>query len=279
MKLFSRGGRATLIGATGEIDVHEQSEGKFSARIEQLYPRWSDFSTWASQFGSGVIDMGLIHDNALDSVTPDPRQVLAIGLNYVDHAAESGFKVPDYPIVFTKFPSSIAGPFGDLKLTGTSVDWEVELVAVVGTGGRNISADRAFEHIAGFAIGQDYSDRDAQFRGQPSQFSLGKSFEGFAPIGPLLVSPEEFLAEEPPIIECRIDDEVVQSAPLSDMVFSVADLIEKLSAVVELLPGDAIFTGTPPGVGLGRSPQRYLQAGERVRSSISGLGYMEQRCV
>src|SRR3546814_20414054 len=108
------------------------------------------------------------------------KTILAVGLNYVDHAAESGFAVPEAPIVFTKFASSITGPFGDLALTGDSVDWEVELVAVIGIGGRNIPAENALDHVAGFTVGQDYSDRAVQFLGAPAQFSLGKAFPGFA---------------------------------------------------------------------------------------------------
>lgn len=278
MKLFSREGRAILLGAEREIDVAERSAGRFSHRVDDLYPRWSEFRTWAEPFGTGEIDMERLALAALGSVAPAPRQVFAIGLNYVDHAAESGFQMPDYPIVFTKFPSSITGPFASLRLTSDSVDWEVELVAVVGIGGRDIPDERAWEYLAGLTVGQDYSDRDAQFRGQPAQFSLGKSFEGFTPIGPVLVSPDEFLKQDDPVLECRIDGEVVQSAPVSDMVYSIPDLVSKLSAIVDLRPGDVIFTGTPPGVGFGMKPPRYLRAGERVRASISGLGYMEQCC-
>lgn len=278
MKLCMLEGRAVLLGVDEIIDVHERSRGEFSSHASDIYPRWSEFLQWAEPFGSGEIDMDRISSRELGPVSQEPRQVLAIGLNYVDHAAESGFTVPEYPIVFTKFQSSITGPFGELTLTSDSVDWEVELVAVIGQGGRNIAASNAWEHVAGLTIGQDYSDRDAQFRGQPSQFSLGKSFAGFAPIGPVLVTPDEFLAQSDPVLECEIDGEVVQSAPVSDMVFGIPDLIEKMSAVVELLPGDVLFTGTPPGVGFGRVPQRYLRAGERVRSSITGLGYMEQIC-
>lgn len=278
MKVYVQEGRALLLGASEVIDIHERSGGKFSSRIEEIYPRWSDFLHWAEPFGSGTIDMDQLPSSELGTVAPAPRQVLAIGLNYVDHAAESGFTVPTYPIVFTKFQSSIVEPFGDLALTSNSVDWEVELVTIIGGGGRDISAENAWDHVAGLTIGQDYSDRDAQFRGEPSQFSLGKSFAGFAPIGPILVTPDEFLAQNDPVVACAIDGEIVQSAPISDMVFGIAELIEKVSAVVELLPGDVLFTGTPPGVGLGRVPQRYLRKSERVRSSVTGLGHMEQVC-
>lgn len=278
MKVCVQEGRAVLLGADEVVDIHERSDGEFSSNIEENYPRWDEFVRWAKPFGSGAIDMEKLSSIALGAVSPAPKQVLAIGLNYVDHAAESGFTVPEYPIVFTKFQSSIVGPFGQLVLPSDSVDWEVELVAVIGSGGRNIAAETAWDHVAGLTIGQDYSDRDAQFRGQPSQFSLGKSFAGFAPIGPVLVTPDEFLAQRDPVLECEIDGEIVQSAPVSDMVFGIPDLIEKLSAVVQLLPGDVLFTGTPPGVGFGRVPQRYLRAGERIRSRITGLGYMEQVC-
>lgn len=278
MKVYVQQGRAILLGADEVVDIQERSDGEFSSRIEEIYPRWNEFLQWAVPFGSGAIDMDRLSSRELGPVSPVPRQVLATGLNYVDHAAESGFTVPEYPIVFTKFQSSISGPFGELVLTSDSVDWEVELVAVIGRGGRNISAEDAWDHVAGLTIGQDYSDRDAQFRGQPSQFSLGKSFAGFAPIGPVLVTPDEFLAQGNPVLKCEIDGEIVQSAPVSDMVFGIPDLIEKMSAVVELLPGDVLFTGTPPGVGFGRVPRRYLRTGERVRSTITGLGYMEQDC-
>jgi len=186
--------------------------------------------------------------------------------------------VPEAPIVFTKFASSLTGPFGELNLTGETVDWEVELVAVVGRGGRDIRAEDALDHIAGFTIGQDYSDRDVQFLGAPAQFSLGKSFPGFAPLGPVLVSPEDMPAPEDTVLECTVNGEVMQSAPLSDLIFPVPELVARLSAVATLMPGDLIFTGTPPGVGFGRTPRRYLRKGEVVHTSISGIGAMAQTC-
>lgn len=279
MKIIVRDNRATLLSSNGLIDINDQSKGDYSSQIEDIYPRWNEFVKWAKPYGSSEIEMEHLSALHLGSVSPVPQQVLAVGLNYVDHATESGFKVPEWPIVFTKFQSSITGPFGELTLTSKTVDWEVELVVVIGASGRNIPAEDAWEHIAGVTIGQDYSDRDAQFRGQPSQFSLGKSFAGFTPIGPVLVTPDEFHSLPDPVVQCAIDEQVVQHAPLSDMVFSIPDLIAKMSTVVELLPGDVLFTGTPPGVGFGREPKRYLRRGERVRSSITGLGFMEQICM
>lgn len=278
MRLAVVDGRATLVTADGLIDVDRTSDGRFSADVATLYAVWPEFREWAARLPDASADAELL-ESSLGAVSPRPAQIFAIGLNYVDHAAESGFTVPDHPIVFTKFASSITGPFGDLVLSGDEVDWEIELVAVVGTGGRNIRAEDAWSHLAGLTIGQDYSDRDVQFRGAPAQFSLGKSFPGFAPLGPVLVTLEELPEPGTLLLECAIDDEVVQSAPLADLVFPIPHLVETLSAVTPLLPGDLIFTGTPPGVGFGRTPRRYLKPGEIVRSTITGIGSMRQVCV
>lgn len=277
MRLFSRAGRAALLTADGPLDVARASGGRFGPDIAVLYPQWDDFLGWAATLPARPGAVPEVSPD-LDPVSPRPSQIFAIGLNYVDHAAESGFAVPEHPIVFTKFASALAGPYSELELSSETVDWEIELVVVIGRPGRNVPAERAWQHVAGLTIGQDYSDRTVQFEGAPAQFSLGKSFPGFAPIGPVLVTPEEFLSDGDPVLECRIDGEVVQTATLSDLVFSVPELIRRLSSVVTLRPGDLVFTGTPPGVGFGREPRRYLRDGEVVTSSISGLGHMEQTC-
>lgn len=279
MRLAIVDGRATLLTDAEPVDVEHESEGRFPSDVTRLYEEWASFRQWAKRYSAAAAAAALPASSSLGPVSPRPAQILAVGLNYVDHAAESGFAVPEAPIVFTKFASSIAGPYGDLPLSGDSVDWEVELVAVIGVGGRDIPAEDALDHVAGFTVGQDYSDRDVQFLGAPAQFSLGKSFPRFAPLGPVLVSPDEMPAPEETVLECTVDGEVMQSAPLSDLIFSVPDLIARLSAVVTLMPGDLIFTGTPPGVGFGMSPRRYLRRGETVRASITGIGAMEQVCV
>ena len=278
MRLAVVDARATLLTEAGPVDVHRASEGRFPADIAALYAVWDEFRTWAGAHPTAAVDAELPLPASLGAVSPRPPQIFAVGLNYVDHAAESGFAVPEAPIVFTKFASSLTGPFGELNLTGETVDWEVELVAVVGRGGRDIRAEDALDHIAGFTIGQDYSDRDVQFLGAPAQFSLGKSFPGFAPLGPVLVSPEDMPAPEDTVLECTVNGEVMQSAPLSDLIFPVPELVARLSAVATLMPGDLIFTGTPPGVGFGRTPRRYLRKGEVVHTSISGIGAMAQTC-
>lgn len=279
MRLAVVDGCATLLSADGPVDVERSSDGRLPADPAALYARWDEVRAWADGFAPAAPDDPLPPERSLGAVSPRPAQVFAIGLNYVDHAAESGFAVPEHPIVFTKFPSSVTGPFGELALPGAAVDWEVEFVAVVGRGGRDIPAADAWDHLAGVTIGQDFSERDVQFRGAPAQFSLGKSFSGFAPLGPVLVSPDELPDPAQIVLECLVDHELVQSALLADLVFPVPRIVEILSSVVTLLPGDLVFTGTPPGVGLGRTPPRYLRPGEVVRSRITGLGEMRQECV
>lgn len=183
------------------------------------------------------------------------------------------------PPTFTKFPTSLCGPFSPLVLPSGKVDWEVELVAVIGRHAEHVPAASAWSHVAGLAIGQDYSERDVQGAGPAPQFCLGKSFPGFGPIGPWLVTPDEL--DDPDDLElvCEINGEQVQKGRTSDMVWPVPDLVSVLSSVCPLRPGDVIFTGTPAGVGAARSPQRFLSPGDVVVSRIDGIGEIRQQCL
>jgi len=186
--------------------------------------------------------------------------VFAIGLNYRAHAEETGSAVPDLPLTFTKFPSCLAGPRDDIPLVPGSVDWEVELVLVVG---------------AGCAVGQDVSERQLQRAGRPPQFSLAKSHRGFGPVGPWVtdeVDPGDLA------ISCALNGEVVQASRTSDMVFGPAELLSYLSGICDLRPGDLVFTGTPAGVGMGRTPPRFLQPGDVLVSTIEHIGTLVNRC-
>jgi 2-keto-4-pentenoate hydratase/2-oxohepta-3-ene-1,7-dioic acid hydratase in catechol pathway len=206
--------------------------------------------------------------------------VFGIGLNYRDHAAESGLPVPTgEPPVFTKFPSCITGPYGDIELPEGHVDWEVELVAVIGRRARHVPAERALDHVAGYAVGQDVSERILQLAATPPQFSMGKSLPGFGPVGPWLVTLDELADPGDLALGCAINGEQVQSSRTSQLIFSVPALVANLSASVVLLPGDVIFTGTPSGVGLGRNPQRWLADGDVLTSHIEGIGEMRHRFV
>jgi 2-keto-4-pentenoate hydratase/2-oxohepta-3-ene-1,7-dioic acid hydratase in catechol pathway len=202
--------------------------------------------------------------------------VFAIGMNYRDHAAEAGLPIPDRPAAFTKFPTCLAGPHADVTLPSPAVDWEVELVVVIGTRAYRVTEGNAWRHVAGLTVGQDLSERVVQWSAG-GQFSLGKSFPGFGPMGPALVTPDELHDPDDLEIGCRVNGDTVQKSRTSDMVFGVARLIAELSAVLPLLPGDVIFTGTPAGIGATRSPARFLQPGDVLTSWIEGLGELRNR--
>lgn len=276
MRIANLSGRLVLVADGRAVDVEKASNGRFSADPQAVYGRWEEFRSWASE---AALPPGGDFDPAdLGSPVPAPQQVLAVGLNYRDHAAESGFASPQgVPPVFTKFVTSITGPVTVVDLpVGGHTDWEVELVAVIGAEARNVSEAAAWGHVAGVAVGQDISERIIQLSGPAPQFSLGKSYPGFSPIGPLLVTPDEF--EDPDDLElrCAINGEEVQRGRTSDLIFSVPSLISLLSGVLPLLPGDVVFTGTPAGVGLGRDPQRWLVDGDVLLSTIEGIGELRQ---
>ncbi|WP_331766544.1 fumarylacetoacetate hydrolase family protein [Embleya sp. NBC_00896] len=278
MRIANLSGRLVLLHEGKAVDVERASAGRFGPDPQAVYERWAEFRAWAADAEPG--DTGVSFAPAdLGSPAPAPRQVLAVGLNYRDHAAESGFAVPQgLPPVFTKFATSVTGPVTDVRLPeGGHTDWEVELVAVVGRRAHQVSAADAWGHVAGLAVGQDISERIAQLAGPAPQFSLGKSFPGFAPIGPWLVTPDEFENPDDLELRCAINGEQVQKGRTRDLIFSVPALIAGLSAVLPLLPGDVIFTGTPAGVGLGRNPQRWLAEGDELVSTIEGIGELRQR--
>ena len=279
MRIGNVNRRLCLIGQAGAVDVHAASTGQFGPDPAGVYERWAEFINWARSADlQGPVPFAA---GDLGSPSPAPRQVFGIGLNYSDHVAESGFTKPEgNPSVFTKFPSCITGPHGDITLPpGGHTDWEVELVVIIGRLARDVAADAAWEHVAGLAIGQDVSERILQLSAKPPQFSMGKSYPGFGPVGPWLVTPDEFSNPDDLELTCSINGEQMQKGRTRDLIFGVRELIEKLSAVTPLLPGDLIFTGTPSGVGLGRSPQRWIAPGDVLTSYIEGIGEMRHRFV
>lgn len=208
---------------------------------------------------------------------PNPSKVFGIGLNYTSHAAESKMELPPAPLTFTKFPSCLAGPTADIELSGDAVDWEVEIVVVIGKGGRHIAATDAWSHVAGLTLGQDVSDRHVQLTGKPPQFSLGKSFDGFGPIGPAIVSVDAFPNPDDIALWCDVSGERMQAARTSSLIFSIPVLVEYLSSICTLAPGDLIFTGTPDGVGAARG--RFLRNGDVIDSGADEIGTMRNVCV
>lgn len=276
MKLANVAGRSTLLVDGGGIDVANASKGRFDSDIQSIYDDWTAFVSFESTLG--VTGAAQIDESKLGSPVPRPRQVFAIGLNYRAHAEESGMALPKMPATFTKFPASLAGPFDNVTLSGDTVDWEVELVVVIGRRADRVAEADAWSHIAGLTIGQDISDRTVQFAAG-SQFSLGKSYRGYGPIGPWLVSVDEFENPNDLALGCSINGQVMQDARTSDLIFTVPKLIAELSAVLALLPGDIIFTGTPAGVGVSAKPPRFLQAGEVLESWIEGIGTIRNHIV
>jgi 2-keto-4-pentenoate hydratase/2-oxohepta-3-ene-1,7-dioic acid hydratase in catechol pathway len=202
----------------------------------------------------------------------NPPRVFAIGLNYRDHAKESGMEVPKTPVVFFKLTTSIIGPGENIVLpkNSTEPDYEAEFAFVIGKGGYRIPAAAWREHVYGYTIVNDVSARDVQFA--TSQWSMSKSFPTFCPMGPAIVTADEIADPHQLAIGLSIDGEVLQNSNTRELVFGIPQLIEHLSSITPLLPGDVVSTGTPPGVGLGRTPRRWLKPGETVTVTIEGLG-------
>ena len=278
VRLANAKGRASVVLGTRLADVERASGARFSADPMALLQCWDDFVEWAHGLGAGAADT-VLREDELGPPVPRPSKVFAIGMNYREHAKEAGLEIPGSPVVFTKFPSCLVGPRADVELSSSYVDWEVELVVVIGRRGRRVAEDRAFEHVAGYCVGQDISDRRIQFADKPPQFSMGKSIDTFGPIGPALVSIDAFANPNDLGITCDVSGERMQSARTSDLIFSVSQLIAFLSGMCTLEPGDLIFTGTPAGVGSTRDPRRYLKAGEEIVSAIEGIGTLVNRCV
>ena len=281
MRIANLSGRLVVItGDAGHeiaYDVEKNSSGRFGAGPQAIYETWDLFTAWAA--GARWEDGVPLQATDLGPPVPAPRQVLGIGLNYRDHAAESGFAVPaGEPPVFTKFPSCITGPRGVITLPeGGHTDWEVELVAVIGRRAERVRAADALSYVAGYTVGQDISERILQMAATPPQFSLGKSLPGFGPIGPWLVTLDEL--EDPDDLElgCAVNGEQMQHGRTRDLIFAVPALIQRLSASLPLLPGDLIFTGTPAGVGLSRIPPRWLAPGDELVTYITGIGELRHR--
>ncbi|MGG5172281.1 fumarylacetoacetate hydrolase family protein [Pseudarthrobacter sp. J1738] len=213
----------------------------------------------------------------LAAVVPSPGKIICVGHNYRNHIKEMGREVPSHPTLFAKYQESLIGPNDDLALPQESdtVDWEAELAVVIGKTGRRIPEGQAAEHIAGYAVLNDVSMRDYQFR--TIQWLQGKTWEKSTPFGPALVTQDEFTPG--PLMTSAVDGEVQQSTPTSDLVFTPEFLVSYISTIITLNPGDVIATGTPGGVGHAQDPKRYLQEGQVLVTTIEGLGQLTNRVV
>lgn len=276
MRLANVDGRLRLHEGDELVDVADASQGRFGPEPQAVYPRWREFRAWAADREPAAAPIAV--PERAGAPAPAPRQCIGIGVNYADHAEESGFEPPGAPMVFPKFSSCIADPHAPLVLPGDHIDWEVELVAVIGTTARDVPESDAWAHVAGLTIGQDISDRALQFAGlAPQQFGLAKSLPGFGPIGPWLVTPDELGDPDDLEISCLLNGEVVQHSRTKHLIFGIAQLIAYLSRHLTLHPGDVLFTGTPAGVGFGRDPAVYLRPGDELVSRIEGLGELVTR--
>ena len=221
MHVGNLAGRLTLFTADGAVDVATASDGRFGPDPQAVYDVWDEFNAWAV---TADLTGGSAFDPAdLGAPTPAPGQVFAIGLNYRAHAAESKLDVPeDFPPVFTKFRSALSGPVTTVALPpGGHTDWEIELVVVIGRKAMNVSVDDAWSYVAGLTAGQDLSERMRQLSGPAPQFSLGKSFPGFAPLGPWVVTVDEFADRDDIGLSCAIDGETVQNGRTRDLLFPI----------------------------------------------------------
>jgi 2-keto-4-pentenoate hydratase/2-oxohepta-3-ene-1,7-dioic acid hydratase in catechol pathway len=258
------------------VDLEKASNKKFSSDPMDAYSKWDQLREFAESLRD---DGNEISISELDSPSPRPRQLIAIGLNYRRHAIEFGLEIPSSPLTFTKFPSSIGAPNAHVPLQNDCTDWEAEFVVVVGSGGRNIPAAKAWDHLAGACVGQDISDRIGQFATNPPQFSLGKSHQNHTVFGPWVVDARDLASRDCLNITCTVSGREVQNSNTSDLIFSVSEIIEYLSSILELYPGDVIYTGTPNGVGTSRKPPEYLKKDDVIVSTIESIGTITNVCI
>jgi 2,4-diketo-3-deoxy-L-fuconate hydrolase len=278
MRFGNVGGRMQLVVGDGLVDVQEASAGRLPADPVAALDDWDALVEWARSVDGASAASGPLAGAALQAPVPRPRQVFGVGLNYRLHVAEGGRDVPEEPAVFTKFPSCINGPTSEIPVGSETVDWEVELVVALGRTAHRVGVDRAWDQVAGLMVGQDISDRAVQMR-PPAQWSLAKSFTGFGPTGPFLVTADDVPDRDDLELGCSVNGEEVQKARTSDLIFPVPELVSRLSHIVTLWPGDLIFTGTPSGVGYARTPPRFLHAGDVLTSYIEGIGELRNPCI
>jgi 2-keto-4-pentenoate hydratase/2-oxohepta-3-ene-1,7-dioic acid hydratase in catechol pathway len=276
MRVANADGRAVLVLDDGIVDISTASGGALPSDPQAIYEHWDEVRALGDRIERS--DAPLERGRLLAPV-PRPRQVFAIGMNYAAHAAEAGTEIPEHPPTFTKFPTCLTGPDATVVLPSEFVDWEVELVVVIGREARAVSQGDGWSHVAGVTVGQDLSERMVQLRPPAPQFSLGKSYPGFGPIGPWIVTPDELRNRDDLAIGCSINGEEVQKSRTSDLIFGVDALVHELSSITPLLPGDLIFTGTPSGIGGARTPPRFLAPGDELESTIEGIGTMHTHLV
>ena len=274
-KLANISGKAALVKGEHYYDLKVISNNTFDEDTLNALNRLDELHEL-----NGTLDektpTGLLEEAKIDAPISSPKNCYAVGLNYRNHAEEAGMEIPSVPMIFTKHTSCLVGPHAEIEMRSDHVDYEAELVAVIGKSGKDISVDDAWDHVAGLCIGQDISDRVVQFAAKPPQFNLGKSFDTFGPMGPYLVSLDALENKEKLNIKCKVNDEIRQNDNTNDLIFDIPSIIKYLSEIVTLNVGDVIFTGTPGGVGVMEG--KFLKEGDVLTTSIEGLGSLENVC-
>jgi 2,4-diketo-3-deoxy-L-fuconate hydrolase len=269
-------GRSALVDADDRwFDAQRLSRSAISPDPMAAWLQLGELHLAAKAIHDAVPD-GAMSDADVRPPIPSPQSVFAVGLNYRSHADESGMDLPDAPLIFTKFPSCLAGANDAVDLGGSADDYEAELVVVMGRGGRGITRGDAWGHVGGLTVGQDVSDRTLQFAAKPAHFDLGKSRDTYGPIGPVVASTDSFTDPADLRIICDVNGQRRQEDRTSNLIFDVPVLISYLSSILTLRAGDLIFTGTPDGVGA--ATLRFLADGDVITTTIEGIGTMTNRC-
>ena len=275
MKVANVEGRAALVVDGRVVDVERASAGKLPSDPMAVLMRLPELASL-----DVPDDAPAVEDVTLGPPVPRPSKILAAGGNYQDHLDEEGAEAPGEPNLFAKWPNALCGPSDEIRIPSDrkQVDWEAELVVVMGKQARRVSEADAWDYVVGVTCGQDISDREEQFR-DFEQWTVAKSIDTYAPTGPFLVTTDEL--DEPdrvPLI-CYLNGDEVQNGSTANLIYSVSTLISWTSHRCTLEPGDLFFTGTPGGVGFTRDPQRFLGPSDVVKTELPGVGVMENPCV
>jgi 2-keto-4-pentenoate hydratase/2-oxohepta-3-ene-1,7-dioic acid hydratase in catechol pathway len=277
----SAGPRAAVLQGMHYVDLHA-TEPTLPKSVRELIERgpasWSAAEAASRRPDARKVDAATAK---LLPPIPDPPKIVCLGLNYRDHAAETGAPIPKEPVLFSKYPTALIGQGDAIVLPPVSneVDFEAELVIVVGKGGRHLQADTAASHVFGYTIGHDVSARDWQLKKDQKQWMVGKTFDTFAPTGPHIVTTDEIRDPHNLPIRLRLNGQTMQDSNTKQMIFNVGTVLAYLSQVFTLQAGDIIFTGTPPGVGVARKPPVWLKAGDVAEVEIEGIGVLRNPVV
>ncbi|MBN9121706.1 MAG: fumarylacetoacetate hydrolase family protein [Planctomycetes bacterium] len=276
------GPRAALAVADGYIDLHATDPGLPTCMKALLAASPAVRKAAAETAASKAAVKYAANAVKLLPPVPNPSKILCIGLNYRDHAIEGGKAIPTEPVLFGKFPNTLVAHGDPIRLpkVAQKVDYEAELVIVIGKTGKHIpNDDTAFQYVGGYTVGHDVSARDWQFRGEEKQWIIGKTFDTFAPTGPVLVTSDELTDPHKLQVQLRLNGTTLQNSNTKEFIFGVPHLLWFLSQCITLEPGDLIFTGTPPGVGIARKPPILLKPGDVAEVEIEGIGTLKNPVV